>query len=159
MCDKTFWKYNFIYHMISEHIDHTSADTTLPPIPIPLRLASHISRSEEEKMGVEAELTRGFRDRWGIPNSDAVEPVEKTAHGTMEDQEMSSDHGSQGGQGVGTGGGLQAQSIPPPAEEMTSTPTAGDSRKRAYSSAAMSIATTTSSYRTPPANKVLKLYF
>jgi len=45
----TFWKYNFIPHMAECHL----IDDKLPPLPEEFKIATHISRAEEESMGVE----------------------------------------------------------------------------------------------------------
>jgi hypothetical protein len=69
LCRITFWKYNFIHHMSVYHVDRNQISPSIPP---PLRLKIHISREEEDRMGVEITLTVRYREKNHIPNSDAV---------------------------------------------------------------------------------------
>lgn len=71
----TFWKYNFIHHMAVYHVDENHI---LPSIPPSLRLKTHITREEEDRMGVEIALTLRYREENNIPNSDAVQQLDLT---------------------------------------------------------------------------------
>jgi hypothetical protein len=137
--------------MVGEHLD--PVDETLPPIPTALRLSTHISRAEEERMGVEQELTKQYRDTWDILNSDGLQSLEK---GADQQSDASTEHGSQAG--------LESRSkdLPPPAasvpKAIVAASPSSDARKRAYSTAAISIASNGSSYRAPPLAKVIRRY-
>ncbi|KAF8181774.1 hypothetical protein BJ912DRAFT_1061920 [Pholiota molesta] len=150
ICEKTFWKYNFIHHMIGDHLE--PIDETLPPIPTALRLRTHISRYEEQRMGVEQELTKKYRDAWNILSSDGLQALEEEVNPQLE---ASVEHA--GGQAE-----LQTQieklttslAVAPSAMQgAVVTPSSSDARKRAYSAAAISIASDGSSYRVPPLAK------
>ncbi|KAF9483347.1 hypothetical protein BDN70DRAFT_852020 [Pholiota conissans] len=124
--------------MIGEHIDESS--DTLPPIPTALRLSTHISRLEEERIGVEAALTSTYRDTWDMLNSDALAPEPIAPSDIdMATEEVEGNHSA------------VQQTI------TTHIPHPNLIRKRAYSSAAISIATSASSYRKPSSKKVVKL--
>jgi hypothetical protein len=49
----TFWKYNFISHLQTFHLNDNEA---LPPFPSELRVTTHI-RVDEKKMGIKQEKT------------------------------------------------------------------------------------------------------
>jgi hypothetical protein len=66
----TFWKYNLIQHMLENHLD----DGKLPPFPQKLRVSSHISRAEEESMGVELMKMMDYRSRYNLPNTSDIAP-------------------------------------------------------------------------------------
>ena len=56
--------------MTENHID---AEQQLPSFPAELRLSAHISRVEEERMGVELTNTMNYRTQHNLMNSDALE--------------------------------------------------------------------------------------
>jgi hypothetical protein len=66
----TFWKYNLIQHMLEYHVDNGK----LPPFPAKLRVSSHISRAEEESMGVEFMKTMDYRKKYNLPNTSDIAP-------------------------------------------------------------------------------------
>ncbi|KDR69600.1 hypothetical protein GALMADRAFT_77244 [Galerina marginata CBS 339.88] len=66
----TFWKYNLIHHMTEHHLDDQGE---LPPFPPELRVTTHITRLEEERMGVELADTIYYRTRNKLPDSDGLE--------------------------------------------------------------------------------------
>ncbi|KAF8162739.1 hypothetical protein B0H34DRAFT_805390 [Crassisporium funariophilum] len=81
----TFWKYNLIHHMTENHIDE---EERLPPFPAELRLSAHISRLEEERMGVELANTIRYRTQHDLMNSDALEdPMDDPMNVTVVDDE------------------------------------------------------------------------
>ena len=65
----TFWKYNFIPHMAECHL----IDNKLPPLPEEFKMATHISRAEEESMGVELIYTERYRKKYGLDNTSDFE--------------------------------------------------------------------------------------
>jgi hypothetical protein len=46
---KTFWKYNFIVHMVDAHL---SEKNELHMLPLELMVTTHISKQEEQQMGI-----------------------------------------------------------------------------------------------------------
>lgn len=77
---RTIWKYNAWYHVLTEHslVDDDNS-VSLPQVPFEFFLASHISREEEENMGVDVRATSDFREVHGIPTTselgmDDIEP-------------------------------------------------------------------------------------
>jgi hypothetical protein len=50
----TFWKYNFISHLQTFHLNYNEA---LPPFPSELRVTTPIRVDEEKKMGIKQEKT------------------------------------------------------------------------------------------------------
>ncbi|KAF6753827.1 hypothetical protein DFP72DRAFT_1069030 [Ephemerocybe angulata] len=65
---KTIWKYNAVYHILDTHPESR--------IPATFLKAFFTSAAEEGRMGIEPEMTREFRDRFGIQDSDGVEAME-----------------------------------------------------------------------------------
>lgn len=70
---RTFWKYNLIHHMAEHHLDEQNR---LPVFPREFRLTTHISRLEEEWMGVEMIDTEFYRKNNDIPASNDLLPQE-----------------------------------------------------------------------------------
>jgi hypothetical protein len=67
---QTFWKYNFIQHMAEKHLTESGH---LPPCPPELIVSAHISKAEEQWMGVDSEKTKHYREvneHFGVRNSD-----------------------------------------------------------------------------------------
>jgi hypothetical protein len=69
---QTFWKYNFIQHrsMAEKHLTDSGL---LPPCPPELIVSAHISKVEEQWMGVDSEKTKEYRElneHFGVRNSD-----------------------------------------------------------------------------------------
>lgn len=62
--------------MLGEHVDADAG--SLPPVPIPLRISTHITRQEEVDMGIETELTEKYRTHWKIPGTDGIEPPQRS---------------------------------------------------------------------------------
>ena len=60
--------------MMEHHLDE---DERLPTFPVELRFSTHISRLEEERMGVELLDTQEYRKKYNLPDSDPLEgPVD-----------------------------------------------------------------------------------
>jgi hypothetical protein len=81
---RTIWKYNSIYHLLSEHspeceeddTNNNSEKTALPKIPGQMTVDMFISRKEEEFLKIMPELTTQYREKYeNIPNSDGVEII------------------------------------------------------------------------------------
>jgi hypothetical protein len=67
---QTFWKYNFIQHMVEKHLTDGGL---LPPCPPELIVSAHISKAEEQWMGVDNEKTKEYRklnEHFGVRDSD-----------------------------------------------------------------------------------------
>ena len=62
----TFWKYNFIHHIIKYHIGETSS------LPLEMIVETHISVEEGEAMGIPAKSTRSYRTAHDLLNSDDI---------------------------------------------------------------------------------------
>jgi hypothetical protein len=72
---QTFWKYNFVYHMATLHLDD---EGNTPPISFELLKSIHITKAEELKMGIQAEKTKEYRDEYGIMDSSPMKAFEAT---------------------------------------------------------------------------------
>ena len=73
---QTIWKYNALYHLISEH----SNNGILPEIPGELLVKIFIHRAEEEALGVDQNATEKYRKDNQTPDSDGfamIVPKEK----------------------------------------------------------------------------------
>jgi hypothetical protein len=85
----TIWKYNALYHLISEH----SPGSTLPPIPGQLLVQIFITKEEEKPLGILEHHWRIQRQN-NIPDSDVYElgqtrkrsDTVSTAHSDSHDQ-------------------------------------------------------------------------
>ena len=62
---QTIWKYNALYHLISEH----SSNGIIPEIPGEL-LVMFIHKAEEEALGIDQKATERYRMDNQIPDSD-----------------------------------------------------------------------------------------
>ena len=62
----TFWKYNFIHHIIKFHIGENSL------LPLEMIVNTHISVEEGEAMGVPAKSTRSYRETHDLLNSEDI---------------------------------------------------------------------------------------
>ena len=65
--------------MLEHHLDNGK----LPPFPPKLRVSSHISRAEEESMGVELMKTMEFRSAYQLPNTSDIAP----SHSALAEEE------------------------------------------------------------------------
>ncbi|EDR04579.1 uncharacterized protein LACBIDRAFT_330513 [Laccaria bicolor S238N-H82] len=68
----TFWKYEFITHMVDKHL---LQDDELPSLPLQLWATTHISRWEELKMGIPVDSTDEWRDVNQVLDSDDVNVI------------------------------------------------------------------------------------
>lgn len=70
----TVWKYNARFHLLDCHREVMEN----PPVPNDIwrlfTFESHITREEEQYLGIEVELSRKWRRRTGAPDSDALQP-------------------------------------------------------------------------------------
>lgn len=82
---RTIWKYNSIYHLLSEHspeyednTDDNSEKTTLPKIPGQMTVDMFISRKEEVFLKITPQVTTQYREKYeNIPDSDGVELIKE----------------------------------------------------------------------------------
>ena len=65
----TIWKYNALYHLISEH----SSGSTPPSIPGQLLVQIFIIKEEEKALGISEHNTVDWRRQNNIPDSDVFE--------------------------------------------------------------------------------------
>jgi len=86
----TIWKYNALYHLISEH----SSGSTPPSIPGQLLVQIFITKEEEKALGISEHKTTDWRRQNNIPDSDGIEfgqtrkrsDTVSTAHSDSHDQ-------------------------------------------------------------------------
>jgi hypothetical protein len=86
----TIWKYNVLYHLISEH----SSGSTPPSIPGQLLVQMFITKEEERALGISEHSTVDWRRQNNIPDSDGVQlgqtrkrsDTVSTAHSDSHDQ-------------------------------------------------------------------------
>lgn len=69
---KTIWKYNTVYHLLT---DHELDNGTLSPIPGRLLMDMFITRAEETEMGIQERETQQYREDHHIPDSDDMQQV------------------------------------------------------------------------------------
>ncbi|KAJ6546390.1 hypothetical protein DFH09DRAFT_927156 [Mycena vulgaris] len=69
---QTIWKYNTMYHIISEH---SLQDNILPPIPPEFMVDLFIRKSEEDSMGIQEAETVQWRKQNHIPDSDIFDSM------------------------------------------------------------------------------------
>jgi hypothetical protein len=89
----TIWKYNALYHIISEH----SSGSTPPSIPGQLLVKIFITKEEEQALGILEHDTVDWRRQHNIPDSDGVElrqtrkrsDTVSTTHSDSHDQKRS----------------------------------------------------------------------
>jgi hypothetical protein len=67
----TIWKYNALYHLISEH----SSGSTPPLIPGQLLVQMFITKEEEQAIGISEQNTVEWRRKNNIPDSEGFEAV------------------------------------------------------------------------------------
>lgn len=67
---QTIWKYNAITHLLIHHQDE---DKCLPSIPPQFLVDMHISKAEEQAMGIAEDSTDEWRGLNDVPGSDGVE--------------------------------------------------------------------------------------
>ena len=65
---QTIWKYNALYHLITEH----SNGGMLPEIPGELLVKIFIYEKEEQALGIGEDYTHGWRRKNLIPDSDEL---------------------------------------------------------------------------------------
>jgi len=63
---QTIWKYNALYHLISEH----SSNGIIPEIPGELLVKMFIHKEEEEALGIDKKAAERYRRDNKIPDSD-----------------------------------------------------------------------------------------
>jgi hypothetical protein len=73
---QTIWKYNALYHLITEH----SNDGIVPEIPGELLVKMFIHRKEETALGIGEDYIHKWRRENNIPDSDGLAAI-------MEDQQ------------------------------------------------------------------------
>jgi hypothetical protein len=86
----TIWKYNVLYHLISEH----SSGNTPPSIPGQLLVQMFITKEEERALGISEHSTVDWRKQNNIPDSDGIQlgqtrkrsDTVSTAHSNSHDQ-------------------------------------------------------------------------
>jgi hypothetical protein len=69
----TIWKYNAMNHLLMEHIEVKNNRSSVLPIPPRMKIAMHISKTEEAKLGVELCRTLEAREKLLLPGSDDIE--------------------------------------------------------------------------------------
>lgn len=79
---RTIWKYNAIYHILSEHSEgqYTGSlmeNAPLPKIPGQMMVDMFISQCEEVLLKILPDCTKEHRQRYGIPNSDDLEVIKE----------------------------------------------------------------------------------
>ncbi|KAJ7845977.1 hypothetical protein B0H14DRAFT_2357848 [Mycena olivaceomarginata] len=67
---QTIWKYNAMYHIITEHSLHTNQ---MPMIPHEFMAELFIRQAEEDALGITEAQTRQWRQDHQIPDSDAID--------------------------------------------------------------------------------------
>ncbi|RDB26634.1 hypothetical protein Hypma_005520 [Hypsizygus marmoreus] len=76
---RTFWRYNAMYHLISEHAEFEGrgkgASLVMPKVPVEFIIETFITRAEEASMGVDPDATLQYRRIYDIPMSDELELV------------------------------------------------------------------------------------
>ncbi|KAF8067653.1 hypothetical protein FPV67DRAFT_1652655 [Lyophyllum atratum] len=89
LCPKTqnnqpnsFWKYNFIQHMIECHHDPNAG--SFPRIPVALWKSTHISRKEEDRMRIEVIQTEAYREMYQVPQSDGLDELQSEENDDLE---------------------------------------------------------------------------
>ena len=65
---KSIWKYNALYHLITEH----SNDDMVPKIPGELLVNFFMHKKEENALGVREDSTKKWRKENNIPDSDGL---------------------------------------------------------------------------------------
>lgn len=89
LCPQTIWKYNAVNHFI---IEHSNSDHS-PSIPGELLVQMVIRKAEEKAMGIQEQDTIDYRERFAIPDSDGLEPEERTdVHKRSRSDTMSTVH-------------------------------------------------------------------
>ncbi|KAL1726283.1 hypothetical protein EV714DRAFT_276749 [Schizophyllum commune] len=72
--NRTIWKYNALFHFATEHIIRADdGRAEFSKIPADFLVATFITKQEATLMGVTSEDSRGYRDEYAIPDSDAIE--------------------------------------------------------------------------------------
>jgi hypothetical protein len=69
---QTIWKYNAMYHIITEN---SLEDNILPPIPPEFMVELFIRQSEEDALGITEAETAEWRSRNQIPDSDVIDAM------------------------------------------------------------------------------------
>ncbi|KAJ3767527.1 hypothetical protein FB446DRAFT_651953 [Lentinula raphanica] len=77
---RTFWKYNAMYHMLLEHSsEEAGQEISLPEVPLEFILSMFTSRKEETALGVDEHATKDYQETYGLPMSDDLENLEYLA--------------------------------------------------------------------------------
>jgi hypothetical protein len=66
---KTFWKYNFMEHILDYHLSELNE---LPMLPLELMVTTHISKKEETQIGIPSSRTDEYRDSHNILDSEGI---------------------------------------------------------------------------------------
>jgi hypothetical protein len=74
---RTIWKYNSIYHILSEHSQDVSATQILPKIPGQMVVDMFVSSAEEAFMKISPTATLAYREEYGLQNSDGIEEIKE----------------------------------------------------------------------------------
>ncbi|KAK6996277.1 hypothetical protein R3P38DRAFT_3329602 [Favolaschia claudopus] len=86
---KTIWKYNAVFHLISEH---STSGKTPPKVPPQFWIETHIRHAEEQALGITDDETSRFRTEYTIPNSDAVDGWDPEKKGRERSDTQSTSH-------------------------------------------------------------------
>ncbi|KAH9852083.1 hypothetical protein C2E23DRAFT_203440 [Lenzites betulinus] len=73
---QAIWKYNAITHLL---INHQDKDKNLPGIPPQFLVDMHISKAEEQAMGIEEDCTDEWREENEVPGSDDIQAFQEQA--------------------------------------------------------------------------------
>ena len=74
---RTIWKYNTIYHLLSEHSQDITMTQILPIIPGQMVVDMFVSSSEEALMKVPLAATKAHREEYRLQNSDGIEEIKE----------------------------------------------------------------------------------
>lgn len=70
---RSFWKYNALYHLASQHL---TPEGTLPVVPPELLVEIFITSKEKASIGISQIKTDEFRDGLNIPDTDGLEVIQ-----------------------------------------------------------------------------------
>lgn len=83
---QTIWKYNTWYHLITEHADE---EGNIPPMPLQMIVDCHISRAEEDAVGIDPDTTDDWRVNHDFANSSDVEGAAEELQNVKRDRSAS----------------------------------------------------------------------
>lgn len=69
---RTIWKYNTMFHFAEEH-STINDDGETPQVTAELLVDSFVSLAEGKALGVDEDVTRAYRQKNDIPDSDEIE--------------------------------------------------------------------------------------